>query len=71
MFMAPGSHLNSLISRMGGALLGVLALALSPQPASGKDFLHELDSSMESLVQQVTPAVVQVLVTGYGAVEQH
>ncbi len=31
--MAPGSHLNSLISRMGGALLGVLALCLSPQPA--------------------------------------
>ena len=69
--MAPGSHLNSLISRMGGALLGVLALCLSPQPASGMDSLHELDSSVESLVQQVTPAVVQVLVTGYGTVEQH
>jgi serine protease Do len=71
MFVAPVSHLNFLGKRMGGILLGMLALALSPQSVSGKDFLHELDSSMESLVQQVTPAVVQVLVTGYGAVEQH
>jgi serine protease Do len=50
--------------------LGALALSLSAQPAVGKDSLHELDSSVESLVQQVSPAVVQILVTGYAAVGQ-
>jgi serine protease Do len=52
-------------------MLGALALALSAQRASGKDLLHQLDDSMESLVQKVSPAVVQILVTGYAAVEQH
>ncbi len=51
-------------------LLGVLAFSLSARPAAGKDSLHQLDSSVVSLVQQVSPAVVQILVTGYAAVEQ-
>ena len=71
MFVAPGSHLNSFARRVGVVLLGALALALSAQPAPGKDLLHQLDDSVESLVQQVSPAVVQILVTGYAAVEQH
>jgi serine protease Do len=71
MFVAPGKHLSSFARKKRVALLGVVALALSAQPASGKDFLHQLDSSVESLVQQVSPAVVQILVTGYAAVEQH
>jgi serine protease Do len=36
----------------------------------GKDSLQQLDDSVVSLVQQVSPAVVQILVTGYGTVEQ-
>jgi serine protease Do len=71
MFVAPGKHLSLFARKRGGVLLGVLALALSAQPASGKDFLHQLDSSVESLVQQVSPAVVQILVTGYATVQQH
>jgi len=51
--------------------LGALALSLAARPASGKDLLHQLDNSVGSLVRQVSPAVVQILVTGYGAVEQH
>ena len=53
------------------AMLGALALALNAQPARGTDLLHRLDNSVVSLVQQVSPAVVQVLVSGYGEVEQH
>ena len=71
MFVAPGGHLSSFARRIGVVLLGALALSLSAQPAPGKDFLHQLDNSVESLVQQVSPAVVQILVTGYAAVEQH
>jgi serine protease Do len=52
-------------------LLGFLALELSAQARPGKDLLHQLDNSVESLVKQVSPAVVQILVTGYAPVEQH
>jgi len=40
------------------------------QPKESADFLHELSSSSESLVRRVSPSVVQVLTTGYGAVER-
>src|SRR5208283_3530704 len=71
MYAVPRSHLNTFARRTGVVLLGALAISLSVQPARGKDLLHQLDDSVESLVQQVSPAVVQVLVTGYAAVEQH
>jgi len=71
MFMAPRRHLSSLAGRMEVVWLGALALSLAARPASGKDLLHQLDNSVGSLVRQVSPAVVQILVTGYGAVEQH
>jgi serine protease Do len=47
-----------------------MAMAIGAQPAMGTDSLQQLDDSVVSLVQQVSPAVVQILVTGYGAVEQ-
>jgi serine protease Do len=71
MFAAPGGHLNSIAKKFGVVLLGALALSLSAQPAPGKDLLHQLDDSVESLVRQVSPAVVQILVAGYAPVEQH
>jgi serine protease Do len=52
-------------------LLGALALALGSQPARGDDLLHQFDKSVESLVHKVSPAVVQILVSGYGTVDQH
>src|SRR5208282_3699370 len=48
-----------------------LTLALSAQAVPSKDLLHQLDDSTVSLVRQVSPAVVQILVTGYASVEQH
>ncbi|MGA3325455.1 MAG: trypsin-like peptidase domain-containing protein [Terriglobia bacterium] len=71
MFVAPGSQLNPIARKLGMVLLGALALALSAQAAPSKDLLHQLDNSVESLVKQVSPAVVQILVTGYASVEQH
>ena len=71
MFATSGSHWEIFAGRMGVVLLGAGAFALSVQPASGTDFLHQLNGSVESLVQQVSPAVVQILVNGYGNVEQH
>lgn len=58
------------------ALLGLVylvlqgtALAQDPRSARPKDALHELNDSIEALVQRVSPSVVQILVTGYGAAE--
>src|SRR5579863_4851714 len=44
--------------------------AAGPRPEEAPQVLQQLNSALESLVAKVSPAVVQVLVTGYGAVEQ-
>jgi serine protease Do len=46
------------------------AVVRSTAPASS-NVLRELDSSIEKVVTKVSPAVVQIAVTGYGAVEDH
>ena len=48
---------------------GVLA-GQTPQNASRPDALHQLNDTVEALVQRVSPSVVQVLVTGYSSSEQ-
>src|SRR5713226_4632466 len=63
-------------------LIATLAQAQSPagrQPVAAdkleasrsSNFLRELDSSLEAVVAQVSPAVVQIVVTGYGPLEDH
>ncbi len=42
----------------------------SPAPAPS-DFIGKLDASIEALVSKVSPSVVQVLVTGYGALDEN
>ncbi len=54
----------------------VLALfltgACSAQTAQTRrsDPLHQLNESIETLVARISPSVVQILVSGYGAIEQ-
>lgn len=58
----------------GLILFGLLAQPLRAQsvkPTPGPDLLRQLNGSVESLTQRVSPAVVQILVTGYAAVEEH
>jgi len=43
---------------------------LSKTPAS-PNLLRELNSSLEAVVSKVSPAVVQIVVTGYGPSEEH
>lgn len=59
------------------AFFGVVSLlsagslmAQAPQAAGPSDALHQLDSSIEILVQRVSPAVAQIIVTGYGSTEE-
>jgi serine protease Do len=42
----------------------------APQSAGRSDALHQLNDSVEALVQRVSPSVVQILVTGYTSSEQ-
>src|SRR6266853_314296 len=42
-----------------------------PVAAKSSNFLRELDSSLETVVAKVSPAVVQIVVTGYGPLEDH
>src|ERR1700730_3050183 len=58
-------------------LLGIASLvssgsvaAQTKQGAPASDALHQLNASIESLVERVSPAVVQIIVTGYGSTEQ-
>lgn len=61
----------------GMLFLGIASLmscaslaAQTPQKAPVPDALHQLNTSIEALVQRVSPAVVQIIVTGYGSTEQ-
>jgi serine protease Do len=46
------------------------AKAAGTRPAEAPPILQQMNSALETLVARVSPAVVQILVTGYGAVEE-
>lgn len=50
-----------------------LALVAMPAPAEAQDrssdALHRMNESVDALIRKVSPGVVQILVTGYGTVE--
>jgi serine protease Do len=45
--------------------------AEKPEASRSSHLLHELDSSLEAVVAKVSPSVVQIVVTGYGPLEDH
>ena len=50
-------------------LLAGTAAGQTPGNARSSDALHQLNDSIEALVQRVSPSVVQISVTGYGSTE--
>ena len=55
---------------VAGCLLVVPdVLAQSPRGNSDSDTLHQFNRSVQALVRRVRPSVVQIIVTGYGLVE--
>src|SRR6202521_6487845 len=44
--------------------------AVGSRPAEAPQVLQQLNSALEGLVAKVSPAVVQILVTGYGPIEE-
>ena len=79
--MSPLSKEIELWSKTGKwsvLLLGIAFLAFprtaaaqSREAAPSSDALHRLNDSIEALVQRVSPAVVQIIVTGYGSTQQN
>jgi serine protease Do len=57
---------------LGGIALPLMTAAQAQTgPAkAGVDVIHEMSAAFESLVKRVSPAVVEVLVTGYGTDEE-
>jgi serine protease Do len=51
-------------------ILGATARAQDQPDRQTSDALHQMSKSFENLVRRVSPAVVEVLVTGYGASEE-
>src|SRR5579863_8911572 len=67
----PSNRRVSLLSLSLSFLLSSGGLtAQTPQGARTSDALHRLNDSIEALVQRVSPAVVQIIVTGYGSTEE-
>jgi hypothetical protein len=54
--------------------LCVSATLYGPAPAAAQshtdDTLHKLNESVDALIRKVSPSVVQILVAGYGTVEE-
>jgi serine protease Do len=50
--------------------LGLLLLAGTALAASSKDTLRRTSDALEALTRRVSPAVVKILVTGYGPVSE-
>ncbi len=66
LLVATSAHAQSTaLRRSAGA-----AVVATKAPAS-TNLLRELDSSLEKVVAKVSPAVVQLVVTGYGPVKDH
>jgi serine protease Do len=58
-----------LLSLVGGFPLNT-ASAQTREGSRSVDVLHQLNDAIEDLVQRISPTVVQILVTGYGASEE-
>jgi len=66
LLLAASAHAQSVVSRPSA--VGIVARSEAP---ASSNILRELDTSIEKVVTKVSPAVVQIAVTGYGPAEDH
>src|SRR5215467_14862087 len=52
------------------SIIAVFLLAALGAQAQSTDTLHKLNESVDALIKKVSPSIVQILVTGYGPIEQ-
>lgn len=67
----------SLLRGFEAALAAVLLAAVAPSavaqaevPAKKSDAIHEMSATFQELAKRVSPAIVEVMVTGYGAANE-
>jgi hypothetical protein len=67
----------SLLRGFEAALAAVLLAAVAPSavaqaqvPAKKSDAIHEMGATFQELAKRVSPAIVEVMVTGYGAANE-
>jgi serine protease Do len=66
---APGGGWISTLLFVTSLSFSLQAAGQTPQSARVPDALHQLNDSIEALVQRVSPTVVQILVSGYSSTE--
>src|ERR1700692_3896569 len=64
-----GAAWSAMVLIVAGAFIAPRAEAQTPPSAHAPDALHQLNDSVEALVQRVSPSVVQILVSGYSSTE--
>ncbi len=62
-------HLGSMLAMLTLIFMGSAARVAGTQDGSADD-LHRLNQSVDALIKKVSPSVVQILVTGYGPLEE-
>ena len=65
-----GSKWNGGLLTFACLIFAVRAVAQGPPRPRTPDALHQLNDSIEALVQRVSPSVVQIMVTGYRSIAQ-
>jgi serine protease Do len=66
LLLAATAHAQSPVTRHSAP-----GVAIESAASASPNLLRELDSSIENVVNKVSPAVVQIMVSGYGASEDH
>ena len=66
---AAGGAWIAMVLTVSCAFIASRAEGQTPPPAHVSDTLHQLNDSVEALVQRVSPSVVQILVSGYSSTE--
>jgi len=66
----PSSTSTASAARQNASPAAELGKAVGPRPSEAPQVLQQLNAALEGLVAKVSPAVVQIQVTGYGALEE-
>jgi serine protease Do len=66
LLVATSAHAQTAATRMSAG-----AAAVRSEAPASSNLLRDLDRSLEKVVAKVSPAVVQIVVTGYGPLEDH
>jgi serine protease Do len=70
-FMGVACEIACVAACVAGSTLAYATPARAQSPDdSSTDTLHKLNESVDSLIKKVSPSVVQILVTGYGPLEE-